>query len=133
MLACPHAAEDAAQDALIRAWRAHDSCTGRPSAWVATIAKREALRQAGKARALPVAEVPERPADVLPADTLTDRVWVHRGLARLNDADRAMLQLCYGADLTAKQAAGATGSTEATVRVRLHRARKRLGAILKEE
>src|SRR4051794_12269275 len=44
------AAEDATQEALIRAWRQRDSCQDprRPGPWISTIARREALRLAGR-------------------------------------------------------------------------------------
>src|SRR5687768_901421 len=46
------AAEDATQEALIRAWRQRDSCQDprRPGPWISTIARREALRLASRHR-----------------------------------------------------------------------------------
>ena len=43
-------AEDAAQEAAVRAWRRQDSCLTpeRPQPWVATIARNEALRIAAQ-------------------------------------------------------------------------------------
>src|SRR6478672_6715300 len=37
-------AEDAAQEATIRAWRRRATCHGAPAAWVRAIARNEALR-----------------------------------------------------------------------------------------
>src|SRR5205823_13010441 len=46
VLKSPDDAEDAAQEAMLRAWRAHQrgSQPGHPAAWMAQIARREALR-----------------------------------------------------------------------------------------
>ncbi len=49
-------AEDAAQEAAVRAWRRRDSCLTpeRPQPWVATIARNEALRIADRQHADPL-------------------------------------------------------------------------------
>src|SRR5436190_3777383 len=43
-------AEDAAQDAAIRAWRRRATCHDAPGAWIRTIARNEALRIARRRR-----------------------------------------------------------------------------------
>ena len=57
-------AEDALQDALLRAWRSRDSVTDSPRAWMYRIAT-NACHDV-RARRLPLAEIAERPA---PDDT----------------------------------------------------------------
>lgn len=51
---------------------------------------------------------------------------VHAGLARLNDRDVEVLRLVLWEELDAATAAAALGCTQAALRVRLHRARRRL-------
>ena len=136
VLPCHHDAEDAAQDALVRAWRARSTCTDRPAAWVATIARNEALRTA--TRRVPTPH--EDPFAASPDDgvrhgdheSILDRVDVGRALDRLGPYDRTLVALYYGADVSAKEAAKRLGSNEATIRVRLFRARKALRAVLEE-
>src|SRR5919197_3714887 len=53
------AAEDAAQEAVIRAWRQQARCRTpeRPAPWIATIARREALRLVAGDRERPLDDV----------------------------------------------------------------------------
>jgi RNA polymerase sigma-70 factor (ECF subfamily) len=129
-------AEDAAQDALLRAWRARAACADQPSAWVRAIARREALRTAAKRLPIPHADpFDARPeAAVVPSeeDRALTRIDVGRALDRLRPYDRCVVAAYYGADISAMEVAKRLGSTEATVRVRLFRARKRLRAVLEE-
>lgn len=131
-----HDAEDAAQDALVRAWRARDNCTDRPTAWIGAIARNEALRTAGRRTPTPHDDPSLAEPGTLLAqfdhDRLEDRLDVNRALDRLHPYDRLLVALYYGADVSAKEVANRLGSTESTIRVRLFRARKRLRAILEE-
>src|SRR5258705_564498 len=43
-------AEDAAQEAAMRAWRRRATCRDAPGAWIRTIARNEALRTVGRRR-----------------------------------------------------------------------------------
>ena len=65
------AADDAAQEAAIKAWRHHASCRTpeQPRPWLAAIARREAYRLRGRRRAqsLETAAEPSAPA--------TDALW----------------------------------------------------------
>jgi DNA-directed RNA polymerase specialized sigma24 family protein len=85
------AADDAAQEAAIKAWRHHASCRTpeRPQAWVAAMARREAYRLGGAARAqsLETRAEPSAPA----ADAHALAVDVHRTLAELTEGDRRLL------------------------------------------
>src|SRR4051794_41348361 len=57
-------AEDAAQEAAMRAWRRRATCRDAPGAWVRTIAQNEALRTAGRrpdqGTAYPLRAVPDQ-------------------------------------------------------------------------
>jgi RNA polymerase sigma-70 factor, ECF subfamily len=131
---CNHEAEEVVQDALLRAWRSRDRCSQpeRPLPWVLAIVRNEALRRAARRSVMyledvNVSEAPEGGEDVELA------LDVRRALAVLDDVDRALVEQRYGADLTYGMLAEAFQMPEGTVKVRLHRARKRLRAVLKEQ
>jgi RNA polymerase sigma-70 factor, ECF subfamily len=117
-------AEDAAQEASIRAWRRRAACREAPAAWVRAIARNEALRVAGRRR-------DEAPIDVagdVPGESPggADRYDVRAAVGALDPSDQLLLLLRYWADLTQPEVARATSLPEGTVKVRLHRARRRL-------
>ena len=124
MLGAGAEAEDAAQDAAIRAWRRRASCQGAPAAWVRAIARNEALRTVDRRRD----EAPLEAADGVhdePA-SLTDAHAVRAAVRELDESDRLLVLLRYWADLTQPEVARLTALPEGTVKVRLHRARLRL-------
>ena len=124
-----HEAEEAAQEALVRAWRRRASCrsaAARP-AWLATIARNEALRLAGRrTRLVLYPEAPEVPEDDREIDQVIDSVGLAQALGWLTEEERKLLKLRYEEDLTQPQVADALGVPEGTVKVRLHRLRRRL-------
>lgn len=127
-------AEDAAQDALVRVWRARHSCaSAHPEAWMTVIARNAARsRRTGVA----VRSARERmgldgrdPADPHAGDEIAgapERLTVQQALSRLSPADRKLLSLRYEDDLTQVEIAGRLGWPEGTVKVRLHRLRRHL-------
>jgi RNA polymerase sigma-70 factor, ECF subfamily len=80
MLGSTHDAEDALQDALLRAWRGIARFEGRSSvrSWLYTVATRTCLDvvEARGRRALPMDLGPASPEPVLDAAPLTDIAWV---------------------------------------------------------
>jgi RNA polymerase sigma-70 factor, ECF subfamily len=123
------AAEDATQEALIRAWRQRDSCQDprRPGPWVSTIARREALRFAGRHafdRALDVAS--NAASCPVVCGELEDRSAVRSALDCLGPEDRWLVFAHYWEDRPYRELSRQLGCAEATVRVRLHRLRGRL-------
>jgi RNA polymerase sigma-70 factor (ECF subfamily) len=58
------------------------------------------------------------------------RVSVEQALGTLPDGDRRLLRLRYAEDLTQSEVARRLGVPEGTVKVRLHRARRRLRGLL---
>ena len=126
------AADDAAQEAAIKAWRHHASCRTpeNPRPWLAAIARREAFRLRGPPRAesLETAAEPVAPA----TEDVALVVDVRRALAELSVADRRLLMARYWADLTQHEVANLLGMPDGTAKVRLHRLRARLRPTLRE-
>lgn len=92
-----------------------------------TITRREASRRLAARDEQASEHVVERDdgnEDVL--DVLARRVDIERALRPLSDQDRRLLWLRYGADLTQPATAAALAIPEGTVKVRLHRLRRRL-------
>jgi RNA polymerase sigma-70 factor (ECF subfamily) len=128
-------AEDAAQDAVLRAWRACGSCRTpeAPGPWLAAIARNVALGAVSRRRrdpyplALEGARVPE--ADPKGQDVMAqalERVVFGDLLRLLTAPERRLLRLRYEDDLTQPEIARRLGLPEGTVKVRLHRLRARL-------
>jgi RNA polymerase sigma-70 factor, ECF subfamily len=130
-------ADEAAQEAIVRAWRHRDSCRqpDRPFGWLRQIAHNEAVRVASK---LPnevlVDEVPAasdgRPDE---SDVLESRLLFSGILGTLSKADQELARLRYYEDLTCAKLADHFGLSEATVKVRLHRLRRRLRQRLEDQ
>ena len=116
-------AEDAAQEASMRAWRRRATCRDAPDAWVRAIARNEALRTAARRTHDAPLEGAERLAGAAAEPDLTE---VRAAVGTLEPCDRLLVLLRYWADLTQPEVARATSLPEGTVKVRLHRARRRL-------
>jgi RNA polymerase sigma-70 factor, ECF subfamily len=127
-------AEEAAQEALLRAWRyrgARRSAGWVP--WVRTIARNEALRIAGQRRRFAQREVhehaePPDPAGASELEGVVESVSVEALLRPLKQHERDLLRLRYEEDLTNLEISRRLGMPEGTVKVRLHRLRGRLKA-----
>jgi RNA polymerase sigma-70 factor (ECF subfamily) len=130
VVGCPETADEAAQEAIVRAWRHRDSCRqpDRPLGWLRRIAHNEAVRLAER-----------RPNEVLvdepvadPGGRADDQESLENGLlfrgivGTLSRADQELAWLRYYEDLSCAKLAEHFGLSEATVKVRLHRLRRRL-------
>ena len=121
-------AEEAVQEALVRAWLRRDACRSpeAPLPWLLEITRNEARRVLGRAAR-------RGSLDLLPPAPLEDdalagaaaRLTVEQALGTLAERDRRVLHLRYAEDLTQVEVARRLGLAEATVKVRLHRARGR--------
>src|SRR3954470_12537377 len=128
LLGSSYAADDAAQEAAIRAWRHRARCRtpARPEPWIAKIARREALRTLARDAdaPLPDAEVLADPRQEL--SDLVDSLDLWRAMSGMDGQDRQLLIGHYWQDLPNSELAMQLGLAEVTVRVRLHRIRQRL-------
>lgn len=135
----PEAADEAAQEAMTRAWRQRGSChsPGAPGPWVAQIARNEALRlwqreQHSVARRGEFEEEYEALDGEPLEDQLIRRVSVTQALATLTADERRLVNLRYESDLAHPAIAEVLGVPEGTVKVRLHRIRNRLRTLIAE-
>ncbi len=133
-------AEDVVQEALLRAWRTRTSLrnTGHPMPWLLQITRNEALRSLARdgrehERATLVAEPEPREPGVEWTDTALVRLDVEAAMRHLGEDERAMVNLRYAEELTHSNIADLMNIPVGTCKVRLHRLRKRLGALLREE
>jgi RNA polymerase sigma-70 factor (ECF subfamily) len=126
VLGAQPAAEDAAQEASLKAWRHRAQCRTpeHPEPWVAAIARREALRVL-PGPVQPLAERDE-PVDAGHERQSIRRVDVARAVGVLNADDRRLVLARYWGDCTQEQAAALLGMPPTRAKVRLHRARARL-------
>jgi RNA polymerase sigma-70 factor, ECF subfamily len=135
-----HDADEVVQEALARAWRSRRSCRtpDAPLPWCLQITRHEALRLIGRQRARasePLdagAEIEDEHA-VSEPDRALDRVDVGRALEELSAHERLLIALRYDEGCSHPQIAQRLEIPEATARVRLHRARKRLRSLLDDD
>jgi RNA polymerase sigma-70 factor (ECF subfamily) len=135
MLGEPSAAEDAAQDAFLRAFSRLDLYReGEPfGAWLHGIVRNrclDILRSRARAGAvyplLPAAQ-PDAESDAI---RNLEAQGVRRALSRLPSRDRALLVLRYWEDRPMEEVARSLGMTDGAARVALHRARRALAGEL---
>jgi RNA polymerase sigma-70 factor, ECF subfamily len=134
-----HDAEEAVQEALARAWRSKDSCRTpeAPLPWCLQITRHEAIRLIVRARAR-ASEPLEEGAGVHDEESADepgralDRVDVARALKGLTPHERLLITLRYDEGCTHPQIAERLRIPEATARVRLHRAHKKLRLLLED-
>ncbi|HEY4826918.1 MAG TPA: sigma-70 family RNA polymerase sigma factor [Solirubrobacteraceae bacterium] len=135
-----HDAEEVVQEALARAWRGRGSCRTpeAPLPWCLQITRNEAFRlirrQKEGATLEPLdagSEVADERANREPDRTMM-RLDVARALKGLTESERLLILLRYAQGCSHPQIARTLDIPEATARVRLHRAQKRLRSLLDE-
>lgn len=131
-------AEEAVQEAFVRAWRKRAACRtpAAPLPWLIQITRNEAMRLAVRRSRRQASEIPDAEPEEVPApsaETQLDRtltsVATEQALSTLCEEERNLLRLRYEEDLTQGQVAAALGVPEGTVKVRLHRVRARLRGV----
>jgi RNA polymerase sigma-70 factor, ECF subfamily len=124
---------------MVRAWLRRDSCRSpaAPLPWLLEITRNEARRLIGR-QARRWSHELVGPGELEPDCEDRDlngtalRVSVEQALDTLADGDRRLLRLRYAEDLSQSEVARRLGVPEGTVKVRLHRARRRLRGLLAE-
>jgi RNA polymerase sigma-70 factor (ECF subfamily) len=135
LLADASEAQDATQDALVRAWRSSGSLRDASSfqAWFDRILVnvcRDRLRRGRRIRFIGLDGVAEAPGRTDPFKRVLDADEVVRGIAGLDVDLRAVVILRFWADLSVDDIALRLDWPVGTVKSRLHRALARLRAEL---
>lgn len=137
MLRGRHDAEEVVQEAMTRAWRSRSSCRtpDSPLPWCLQITRNEALRllgQRNRGRTDPLPEELELEDQYAHRDPerAVARIDVSRALHQLSIEEQELIALRYSHDFSHPEIAARLQIPEATARVRLHRAHKRLRSLL---
>jgi RNA polymerase sigma-70 factor, ECF subfamily len=126
----PAGAEDAVQEALLRAWSKRSGIRfelGQPQRWFMRIVLNVCRDELRRRRRQPVAAA--EPA-IEPGLTASDHEDLARAIGRLTEDEQIVLGLRFGRDLTIPQIALATAIPEGTAKSRLHHALAHLRAEL---
>ena len=124
-------AEDITSETFARALQyrdTYDASKGTPISWLIGIARRcvdDALSQPRT-----TSDPPDAPSSHDMEGDAVDRLTLRAAVAGLEERDRELIALRYGADLSARQIAERLGLSTNAVEVALHRARSRLRAAL---
>jgi RNA polymerase sigma-70 factor (ECF subfamily) len=134
----PAEAEDAVQEALVRAWKNGARCRdpSAPLPWILQITRNEARRIMARSQRrgeVGLEKVPDGNLSEDRGEEATDRAAVRAALADLTTEERTLLAMRYSADLTYASLAELLGLPEGTVKVRLHRLRSRLRGALESD
>lgn len=128
--------DDIVAEVFAIAWRRLDAVPDEPLPWLLGVARRvcaNARRADARARRLHdrlVHEQPSRPQDEAPWGQERIDPAVLQALATLAEPDRELLRLIAWEELTPQEAAAALGISRGVLKVRLHRARRRLARAL---
>ncbi len=130
-------AEDATQDALIRAWRDLPSLRDveRFDAWLYRLIVR-ACADVGRYRKrwrTEISVLRSEPSEADRSSELADRDQLERGLRRLNEAQRSILTLHFHLGLSPAETADALGIPVGTAKSRLHYAIEALRAAVEAD
>ena len=130
-------AEEAVQDAFLRAFRALDAYQDqeRFGAWLSRILVNQCRTMRARARRREEVFPDVDPSEAaLAVDAVASGPWpeLDLALARLPDEQREALVLKYADDLTYEEMARITGAGESALKMRVRRAFDRLRALLQE-
>jgi RNA polymerase sigma-70 factor (ECF subfamily) len=128
-------ADDVTSETMEHAYRyrdRYDPAKGEPMAWLIGIA-RNCVADLVAAREDVVDEPAPEPATEEMEEEAMRRLSLHRAVARLDERERELIALRFGADLTARQIGRLLGVRPNAVEVALHRALGRLRAYLERD
>jgi RNA polymerase sigma-70 factor, ECF subfamily len=129
-------AEDVVSDVFERALRyreSYDPARGEPLAWLLGIARRSIEDARLRGGEPTVAEAVEQASRDDVEGTAVQRLSLAASINELDERDRDLLALRYGADLSARQIGSIVGLKTNAVEVALHRALARLRALLLDD
>jgi RNA polymerase sigma-70 factor (ECF subfamily) len=131
----PDRAEDAVQEALVRAWRDLPTLRDpdRFDAWLHRLLVRSCMDEARRSRRHRTSitwSPAHEPVAVDTAGSILDRDQLDRGFRRLSPEDRALIVLHHYLDLPLPDVAAIAGVPLGTAKSRLHRALARMRASL---
>lgn len=134
-------AEDAVSEAFIRLYKnihkVDDPTSNQSVAFVMTIVKNASLTLLEKQKKTPVEEVDETQRDDFDLESATLSALSGEAIfslvSQLGEELSSVFLLKYGRDLSHKEIGVMLGITENNVTVRLHRAKKKLAALLVKE
>ncbi|HEX2193907.1 MAG TPA: RNA polymerase sigma factor [Candidatus Limnocylindria bacterium] len=135
----PGRAEDAVQEALLKAWRDLPSLrdADRFLAWlrrlVVNACHDEGRRLARRRGEVSFGPQHEQPGADAAGDDLSRRDELGRGFQRLSNEERTVISLSYYLDLSTADASAVLGIRETTYRSKLHRAIRALRAALEAD
>jgi RNA polymerase sigma-70 factor (ECF subfamily) len=122
----PDEAQDAAQEATLRAWRNLRACSGSPEPWVRAIAHREALRVYGKRKVQPLPDAFDEPDPHDLVESSGRRLDIARKMSKLSADEKRVLYLRHWQDRTGEEISSLLEIPLGTVKVRIHRALRKL-------
>jgi RNA polymerase sigma factor (sigma-70 family) len=129
-------AEDVTSEVFVRALRYRDSYdatkSSDPASWLIGIARRSIAESFAARRPAPE-ELPERGDSGDLEEQAVSRLRVQAAVAQLDERDRELIALRYGADLSARRIGELLGLKTNAVEVALHRALGRLRVHLDED
>jgi RNA polymerase sigma-70 factor, ECF subfamily len=136
----PSVADDLVAEVFMVCWRRLDKLPAEPLPWLLGVARRvlstqrRGERRAGALRRrLAESGAPQPTGGALPSVVDSTGAALREALEQLSASDREILLLIAWEGLSPAQAATVLGVKAATVRVRLHRARRRLARALVRE
>lgn len=137
-------ARETVQDVFVKVYRQLHRFDGRSAfaTWLYRIACNTAI-SAVRRRRLPAARISDRMLATIP-DEAVDALFaaeanerriarLHRAIGQLEPAEQALVTLFYFEEQSVADCAAIFGITENLAKVRLHRIRKKLYALMKEE
>ena len=128
-------AQDATQDTFLRIFRSFSQYSGEGSfrAWIFRIATNEALRLLGRKQGKATLSLDEAPlvALTMVADSYfdfgnTEAIKLQKAITALPAKQQLAFNLHYYDEMSYREIAEATGSTEATVKVNYHFAKEKI-------
>lgn len=128
-------ADDVTSETMEHAYRyreRYDPAKGEPMAWLIGIARNCVADLVASREPVVDEPAPESATEEMEEEAMR-RLSLTRAVARLDERERELIALRYGADLTARQIAGVLGLRPNAVEVALHRALGRLRAELERD